>query len=1098
MSDRTEADLDRRRVALPVEEPTSLPSWSSDPTPGVRTLEVTVLAETHAALREVATDTGTDLASLMLAAHGKVLAALTGEQAVVTRCLVAPSRTAVPCRLTTDPGSWRDLVVAGHRASTAVRGHGGLLVDDGSRPGAVLRTTARATVVDLSPRSHTLPTDTLPTDTLPTDTALSASLIEDGGRLTLRLTYRTEVIDPAHASRIAGYHVAALAGMALEPDARHDRASLLSPEEVRHQLVGLAGPDRPLPDRRFHELFEQRVRSQPDAVAAVHGQQSLTYAELNSRANRVARALLVRGLSREETVAVVTERDLDWMTAVLGILKSGGAYLPLEPHFPPGRIATILTRADCRLVLTREGCTATLDAALASLPGVQTLDLDAARQEGLDDSDPGIPVTDDQLAYLYFTSGSTGEPKGVMCEQAGMLNHLFAKIDDLGIDAGDVLAQTAPQCFDISLWQLVAPLLVGGRTLLVEQEAVLDVERFVDTIAVGRVSVLQVVPSYLEAVLSYLERSPRELPSLRCVCVTGEALKKELALRWFAAKPDVTLVNAYGLTETSDDTNHEIMRSAPVTETVPIGRPVNNVRVYVVDEHLAPVPLGAPGLVVFSGVCVGRGYVNDPERTGQCYLSDPHRPGVRLYRSGDYGRWLPGGTLEFLGRQDSQVKISGFRIEIGEIENTLLKVAGVRDGAVVVVSGADGKHLVAFYTAPQPLDVSALRERLGESLPAYMLPAAIHWRDELPLTGNGKIDRKALMALAAELADVSAEREAPVTATETRLAAAWATALGLAAHQVGRRDHFFDRGGSSLSAVKLAVALDRAVSLKDITRHPVLADLAELMDGGPRRSPGLLHLLSERSVEPGAAPAAALVCFPGAGGTAVGYRPVAAALRGSDITVYGVDLPGHDPAGDGEPLVALDEVVRRVVAEIAALGARRVLLWGHSSGTAFAVQTARVLRRLGVEVEHLLLAGQLPGDASARRAGIVAVGERSDAAIVADLASAGDRADLSQLDAQRARVVAAAYRHDCVSAHRYFAALVVAAPDERLTAPITAVVAADDPVTAGYSEAHLDWRLVAEHVRLHVIRDGGHHFWRTRPTETARAVLDAVGTLARP
>src|SRR5207245_2586674 len=249
---------------------------------------------------------------------------------------------------------------------------------------------------------------------------------------------------------------------------------------------------------------------------------------------------------------------------------------------------------------------------------------------------------------------------------AGMLNHVFAKIDDLGVGEGDVVAQTAPQCFDISLWQLVAALLVGGRTLIVEQETILDAKRFIDKIVEGRVAVVQVVPSYLEVLLSYLEQHPRELPDLRCVSATGEALKKEVTERWFAAQPGIKLVNAYGLTETSDDTNHEVMDCVHRRERVPLGRPVNNAHVYVVDEHLSPVPLGAPGEIVFSGVCVGRGYVNDPERTRGAFLADPHREGHRLYRNDGYGRWLPEGKLEFLGRRDTQVKINGFRIEIGE------------------------------------------------------------------------------------------------------------------------------------------------------------------------------------------------------------------------------------------------------------------------------------------------------------------------------------------------------------------------------------------------------------------------------------------------
>ena len=579
----------------------------------------------------------------------------------------------------------------------------------------------------------------------------------------------------------------------------------------------LAGPTRKLPSRRAHEVFEEQARERPQEIAAVHGSRQLTYRELNARANRVARALLARGLTRERVVGAVTERTLDWMTAVLAIFKAGGAYLPIEPHFPAERIATMLSRAGAMLVLT--------DQARASLSGVETLLIEAAYEEGHLGGDLGIDVAPDQLAYIYFTSGSTGEPKGAMCEHAGLLNHLFAKIDDLKIGEGTVVAQTAPQCFDISLWQLISAPLAGGRTLIVEQETILDAKRFIEKIIDARVNIVQVVPSYLEVLVSYLAQYPRELKDLEYVVATGEALKKELVERWFAVQPGIKLVNAYGLTETSDDTNHEIMDRAPRGERVPLGRPINNVHIYVVDEQLQPVPPGEPGEIVFSGVCVGRGYINDPERTQRAFLQDPLRPGQRLYRSGDYGRCLPDGKLEFLGRRDSQVKISGFRIEIGEIENALLRVVGVRDGAVVV-----NKHLVAFYTGERPLDSAVIRDKLAESLPAYMVPSAIHWRKALPLTENGKIDRKALVALAGELDGAVQGREAPSTATEDWLAAAWADVLGIPKEQIGRRDRFSDLGGTSLSALRLVIALDRAVSFKDLTAHPTLAEQAALIE----------------------------------------------------------------------------------------------------------------------------------------------------------------------------------------------------------------------------------------------------------------------------
>ncbi|MCX5346323.1 amino acid adenylation domain-containing protein [Streptomyces sp. S1A1-8] len=818
---------------------TPAPRWTLQPVPGVGEYETPVPEDTVTGLRRLAAELAVPPASLLLTAHAKVVAALSGEREITTG-YVARGGSPLLCRLTTAPASWRELLHHVHQVATELPAHQDVPAEDIEALKSELGLTGPLfeTVLDLTetvfePTESVL--DAAAIDgALTEDTALRVGIRHRDGRLVLRLRYRTDALDADSAARIAGYHLTALARITADPDAEHTHQSLLSAEELRFQLDQLAGPVRELPDARMHELFEDRVRKHPDAVAAVHADRQWTYAELNARANRLAHALVARGLARESVVAVVTERNLDWLAAVIAVFKAGGAYLPIEPHFPAARIAATLSRAACTLVLTEPGSTTTLDRALDALPGTERLLVDTAYAEDHPDGDLGIPVTPDQLAYIYFTSGSTGEPKGAMCEHAGMLNHLYAKIDDLQVGEGHVVAQTAPQCFDISLWQLVCALLVGGRTLLVAQDVILDVPRFLDTLIDGEVTVLQVVPSYLEAVLTELEQRPRPLPDLRCVSVTGEALKKELTERWFAVQPGIKLVNAYGLTETSDDTNHEVMDRAP--DRILLGRAVNNVRVYVVDEHLTPVPLGAPGLIAFSGVCVGRGYINDPELTRASYLVDPHREGTRLYLGGDHGRWHPSGKLEFLGRRDAQVKIRGFRIEIGEIENTLLRVPGVRDGAVVTVERADrSKHLVAFYSGPKPLDTGTLSDRLAESLPEYMVPSAFHWRESLPLTANSKIDKKALAALAEAPATTDDEHQPPVTSTEQRLAAAWAKVLGVPQDRIGRRDHFFDRGGTSLSAVKLAIALDRAVSLKDVTAHPVLTDLAALVDHGPQR-----------------------------------------------------------------------------------------------------------------------------------------------------------------------------------------------------------------------------------------------------------------------
>jgi non-ribosomal peptide synthetase-like protein len=732
-----------RDSAEPYEAPargsTAIPRWSLDPTPGVQELRVTAPDDLSSALRAVAATLDLPLESALLGAHAKVLAALSGEREVTTGYLVEPGLP-VSCRISTGAGSWRALLGDARRAESSLLADPDFTAESARELGP--GTPEFGVIFDQSGERPELAGGA----------ALAVGASTRRGGLELRLGYRTDALDHDAASRIAGYHLAALRLIAADPEAEHARQSLLSAEELELQLEGLAGPRRELPDRRFHELFEERARKHPDVIAAVHAGCELTYGELNARANRIARALLARGLGPEAVVAVVSERNLDWMAAVIAIFKAGGTYLPIEPQFPAERIARTLARAACGLVLTEPAATTSLDRALESLSGVEALLFGDAFAEDRGDDDLDVAVAADQLAYIYFTSGSTGEPKGAMCEHAGMLNHLYAKIDDLRIAERPVVAQTAPQCFDISLWQLLSALLVGGRTVLIEQDLILDFERFLERIEAEAVAVLQVVPSYLDATLSELEREPRQLSNLRCVSVTGEAVAKDLVRRWFASRPEVELVNAYGLTETSDDTNHEVMDRAPEGERVPLGRPVANVHLYVVDEHLAPVPLGAPGEIVFSGICVGRGYVNDPERTRAAFLPDPHREGERLYRSGDRGRWRPDGKLEFLGRHDGQVKVSGFRIEIGEVESALARAPGVGQAAVVVAAGAGAaKRLVGFYSGPRPLETGALRSRLAESLPRYMVPSTLLWRRELPLTANGKVDRKALLALDAEL-----------------------------------------------------------------------------------------------------------------------------------------------------------------------------------------------------------------------------------------------------------------------------------------------------------------------------------------------------------
>nr|WP_225953809.1 amino acid adenylation domain-containing protein [Kibdelosporangium phytohabitans] len=845
----------------------------------------------------------------------------------------------------------------------------------------------------------------------------------------------------------------------------------------------MAGPVEPLPGPLFVELFEDQVRARPDDLAATHNGRQWSYGELNARANRIAHALLRNGLTAEEPVAVVMERNLDWIAALLGVFKAGGVYLPVRPDFPVDRVATQLRGAACRFGVTESASARTLEGAIDELGADGFVVLPVEAEAGSAHvTNPGTPIFPDQLAYIYFTSGSTGAPKGAMCEHAGMLNHQFIKITDTELVPGDVVTQTASQCFDISLWQVVAPLLVGGSTLIVDTAAQLDVAGFIGMLAAGGVDVIQVVPSFLDVMVSHLARNPSSLGDVRMVSVTGEALKIDLVRRWFAVMPDIKLINAYGATEVHDDTMHEVLHGVPATDFVSVGRPQRNVRTYVLDESFRLAPLGTPGEIAFAGVSVGRGYINDEERTALAFTEDPYHPGDRVYRTGDFGRWLPDGTIEFLGRRDEQVKIRGYRVEIGEIENKLLRMPEVDECAVIVVGTADDtKTLVAWYTTSATVLAEQLRDFLGALLPEYMVPTSFHRLPSLPLTENGKVDKKSLTRMAAAAGQGAVVYAAPVSDVERQLAAAWAEVLNVPLERIGRDDEFFDLGGTSLAAVRLIVQLDRVISLKQLMARPALAELAQSISGDDRgQARGLVHNLS--TVDDAVA---TVVCFPYAGGNAVNFQGLGKELEGHGIAVKAVELPGHDIGRDDESFKDVPAVAVAALAEIEATVSGPLLLWGHEAGVAPALEVARLLEADG-RPPLAVFAGAAA--VSRLRDTAAEIDALSDEELVTRLREDTSFTGTETWQPERASLVGAAYRHDLLSAVRY-----LDGPGLVLSTPVHVVLAADDHDAAGH-----EWTALATRVDTHEVPGGGRYFVRTRPADAAAAVMAAVRPVAAP
>src|ERR1043166_2897463 len=567
-------------------------------------------------------------------------------------------------------------------------------------------------------------------------------LVAPRGGVLLELSYDRRHFEAATVARMLGHLQQLLASIGADPQQAVARLELLPVAEAEQLVVARNQTQREYrEDKCLAALFEEQVVAHAETIAVRDADIELSYDELNCCANRVARTLCAEGEGPEAIVGLMCERSAQFLIGMLGVFKAGGAYLPLAEQQPSGRLQEQLRQSGARVVLVSRQQTERMQQMLEQWSeSPQVLVLEEVLSASGDDENLEVVVGRRNLAYVIYTSGSTGEPKGVMIEQGGMLNHLWAKIEELELRAEDVVAQTAAVSFDISVWQYLAALLVGGRVEVLGEEA-----KLLHAVSERGVTVLETVPALLRASLD--ASAAMALPALRWLIVTGEALSSELCVQWLQRFPAIAMVNAYGPTECSDDVTHSFIRNEAESGNgwASLGSAVGNTRLYVLDEAQRVVPIGVRGELYVGGAGVGRGYLKRAEITAEKFVPDPFSAvgGERLYRTGDVVRWRSDGELEFIGRVDEQVKVRGFRIELGEIEVALKEHENVSDCVVVAQEDETGKRLVA-YVVSEELSSSELRQYLKERLPEYMVPAVFVSLEQLPLTVNGKVDRKAL------------------------------------------------------------------------------------------------------------------------------------------------------------------------------------------------------------------------------------------------------------------------------------------------------------------------------------------------------------------
>ncbi|MGV9372155.1 amino acid adenylation domain-containing protein [Micromonospora tulbaghiae] len=906
-----------------------------------------------------------------------------------------------------------------------------------------------------------------------------------------KLVFNTDLFDRVTVERMAQRWTALLDAVVAAPDTPVSRLPLL-PAAERDLLAAWNDTTADFPrEQTLHGPIEERAAATPDAVAVTIDGHSRTYAELNAQANRVAHRLRAAGVGPETLVGVCAERSVELVAGLLGVLKAGGAYLPLDPEYPADRLAFMVGDADAPVVLVQSHLRDVLPDT-----GATVLELDDATVwTGQPETDPAPAAGPENLAYVIYTSGSTGRPKGVPNTHRGIVNRLDWMQKTYGLSADDAVLQKTPASFDVSVWEFFWPLRTGARLVLAKPGGHKDAGYLRDLLVSERITTAHFVPSMLTVFLA--EDGVEAATALRRVICSGEELPLASAADFTARLPWCGLHNLYGPTEAAIDVTAwacEPDRLAQVT-SVPIGAPIANLRLHVLDPSGAQCPVGVAGELHIGGVGLARGYHRRPALTAEKFVPDPYsdEPGARLYRTGDLARWVVGpdgaGVIEFLGRIDHQVKLRGLRIELGEIESALREQPGVTEATVIVREDSPGdKRLTAYLVGAA--EHAALKAALKDTLPEYMVPAAFVTLDALPLTPNGKLDRKALPAPVVTR-EASVALVEPRDDTERALAAIWSEVLGV--DTLGIDDDFFDLGGHSMLATQVVAKIrkaelgGRAVGVMDLFQQRTIRDLAAFISGdaaqeGPRR---LLYELTKPI--PAGKRVLTYVCVPYGGGSAIVYQPLADALP-AGYGLWSLAIPGHD-VGLSEDALPFDELTSRVADEILERVEGPIALYGHCGvGSAILADVARKVEAAGRELEAVYIGAMFP---FARPKGVIAALrdrlERlsSNRHSASWLKSMG--VDTDELDPEQADRIISNMRADSRASEEYFTRLLdQQAP--KLRAPIISVVGSEDPVTDYYRERYAEWQFLSDTLGLVVLDQAGHFFLKYRAEELAEIV----------
>jgi amino acid adenylation domain-containing protein len=908
---------------------------------------------------------------------------------------------------------------------------------------------------------------------------LAFEAAEKDGGINVSVEYCTDLFRRETIGRLVAHYECLLRDIAASPSKKLMDLEIMPEAERRRLLVDFNDTQAEYPrDKTIHRLFEEQAGKTPDSVALVLGGRSMTYGELNSKANKLARRLRACGVGPDAVVGLVADRSFDMIVSILGILKAGGAYMPIDPEYPAERKAYMLSDSGAALLLLKRGQEIPFDGTVLYLDDDGSYDGDGAN--------PGYAVNPGDLAYIIYTSGSTGKPKGVMIEHRNVVRLLFNDKFQFDFDDRDTWTLFHSCCFDFSVWEMYGALLYGGRLIIIPREDAIDTRRFLNILKSEKVTVLNQTPSAFYNLAAEDAASPAAIPALRYVVFGGEALKPPM-LKGFKTKyPHTKLINMYGITETTVHvTFKEITLEDTERHVSNVGRPIPTLSVYILDRHLKLQPIGVPGEICVGGDGVARGYLNNEALTSQRFIEIRSLGPGRIYRSGDLGRILPDGDIEYLGRIDNQVKIRGYRIELGEIESALEQHPGIEKTVVTVhtTSGGD-KKLCAYYTSMADLSARELAAYLSGRLPEYMLPAYFIRVDAFALNRNGKIDRGALPQ-PGEALGAGAGAVMPRNATEEAIAAAWRKVLDVPS--VGIDDNFFELGGDSLSVIRIISMLKMELNVIDFFTHPTIRQLSEKLAGGRRTSALLTNLTPGNS-----AAGTSIICFPYGGGNALAYKNMADALcaRRTDISLYAVNLPGHE-YGTQEQLESFEETADKLADIIRECVTGELVLYGHCVGSAMMLAAASRLEKAGARIKSVFIGGIM----APRFVGILGAFYTpwslfSDKSVARFLEKIGMPGQLLS-DTDYICHILRVFRHDTKCFYRYLYRQIK--ERRKLSCPVHVLVGDGDGTTRGYARRYRGWKRFFAGADLTVLKGANHYFINSHADEVIDHLLRNEG-----